>query len=172
MGPKIRPVGNSAIDTSIYWFPRSPKVMSLLCRSWGRRKTASGSTYQGQVKIQGTIVNYRFDFLLVPFSIYMYMYINLYIHIYVYVHIYVCRYILTYICIFMYLLPFQTENGRSSDFPESVYRLLTVQIKVCRFSICWWRNKGMLSVRKWAKQTKQTKQTKSTNQTCPFMVTS
>jgi hypothetical protein len=30
----------------------------------------------------------------------------------------------------------QTENESPGDFPQSVYRLLIVQTKVCRLSVC------------------------------------
>jgi hypothetical protein len=49
----------------------------------------------------------------------------------------------------------QAENSSPGDFPLSVYRLLIVQTKVRRSSVCWRRNKRKLSV------------CKRTERTCP-----
>ncbi len=73
----------------------------------------------------------------------------------------VCVYnIFKFIFMYMYsILPFRTKNGKRSlgNFPQSVYRLLIVQLELCLLSICWW-NKRKLPV---CKQTKRT---------CPSML--
>jgi hypothetical protein len=65
-------------------------------------------------------------------------------------------YIIIYIYIYIYMLLFQTENGSPGDFSWSIYRLLIVQIEICRLSICWRRNKRKLSVCKRTRWTKRT----------------
>ncbi len=52
------------------------------------------------------------------------------------------------------MLLIQTENGNPGDFPVSIYRLLIVQMEVCRLSLCLQRNKLKLSVCKRTKWTK------------------
>ncbi len=47
----------------------------------------------------------------------------------------------------------RTANGSPGYFPKFVYRLLFMQMEVCRLSICWQRNKWKLSICKRTKRT-------------------
>jgi hypothetical protein len=62
--------------------------------------------------------------------------------------------------IYTYKYIYLTENGIPGDFPHSVYRLLTVQTEVCRFSVCYQRNKKK-EFSFCGQQAKRTKQTGS-----------
>jgi hypothetical protein len=57
--------------------------------------------------------------------------------------------------IYLYLLPFEMENGRPGSFLIPLPFAL-MQTEVCCLSVCWRRNKRKLSVCTWTKQTKRT----------------